>query len=105
MRQIVTTTKFDKQVKKCKKRGYDMALLKAMMFDIASGNTLPPSARDHVLVGNYKGRRECHLKPDWLLIYKIQDQSGQTVEVHSINLASETVIFEATGTHSDLFKK
>lgn len=68
MRQIITTSQFEKQVKKCKKRGYNMALLKSIMFAIASGHVLPPSARDHLLVGNYKGRRECHIRPDWLLI-------------------------------------
>lgn len=55
---------------------------------IVSEAPLPPRLRDHALVGNYGGRRECHIEPDWLLIYKLEDKS---------------VTFERTETHSDLF--
>ena len=51
---------------------------------------LPPKNRDHSLTGNYTDRRECHIEPDWLLIYKLD--------------SDDTIIFERTGTHSDLFK-
>jgi mRNA interferase YafQ len=50
---------------------------------------LPAKNRDHALTGNYTDRRECHIEPDWLLIYKLE---------------SDSIIFERTGTHSDLFK-
>lgn len=50
---------------------------------------LPPKTRDHALTGNYVNRRKCHVEPDWLLIYKLE---------------SDAIIFERTGTHSDLFK-
>jgi len=50
---------------------------------------LPKRCRDHKITGNYKGRRECHIEPDWLLIYK-------TIE--------SEIIFERTGNHSDLFQ-
>jgi mRNA interferase YafQ len=57
---------------------------------LAEEKILPPNNRDHALRGNYVSRRECHIEPDWLLIYKKE---------------SNTIIFERTGTHSDLFKK
>ena len=60
------------------------------MVMIASEQILPPESRDHKLVGNYHGRRECHLAGDWLLIYKLE---------------GNTVIFERTGSHSELFGK
>lgn len=59
------------------------------MLFLASGKALNPKHRDHNLVGKYNGRRECHIENDWLLIYKIE---------------GDTIIFERTGTHSDLFK-
>ena len=67
-----------------------MNKLKRVMSWIASQQPLPQELRDHKLVGNYKDRRECHLSGDWLLIYKLE---------------VETVIFERTGSHSELFKK
>lgn len=67
-----------------------MARLKQVMSWIANEQTLPPALRDHKLIGNYQGRRECHLAGDWLLIYKIDPQS---------------VVFERTGSHSELLRK
>jgi mRNA interferase YafQ len=90
MLKLKTTTRFEKDYKKARKSGRDLSRLKRVMTWIAKEQPLPPELRDHKLIGNYQGRRECHLAGDWLLIYKIED---------------DTVIFERTGTHSELFKK
>ena len=72
------------------KRGYDISLLEEIVNKLANGEELPERNRDHALTGNYKGCRECHIKPDWLLIYQIIDE--------------ELILFlTRTGTHSDLF--
>jgi mRNA interferase YafQ len=89
MLQIKTTTKFGKDSKRMHKRGADVAILKGVMITLASEQKLALSYRDHALTGNYKGCRECHLTPDWLLIYKIIDDG---------------ILFERTGSHSDLFE-
>lgn len=74
------------------------------MSQIARGESLPPAAREHHLSGNYAGHRECHIKGDWLLIYRIEDPAGQTIPIGmEQDPETETVIFELTGTHSDLF--
>lgn len=82
------TTRFKKDLKLCKKRKYDLDKLKEIMSLLIDEIKLPEKNCDHVLVGNYKGRRECHITPNWLLIYKVD-----------CNL----IVFERTGTHSDLF--
>ncbi|MFZ4395441.1 MAG: type II toxin-antitoxin system YafQ family toxin [Kiritimatiellia bacterium] len=89
MRKLKTTTQFEKDYKKALKSGRDLARLKRVMTWIACEQELPPELRDHKLVGNYQGRRECHLAGDWLLIYKLDDDS---------------VIFERAGSHSELLK-
>ena len=89
MRKLKTTTRFEKDYKKALKSGRDLARLKRVMTWIACEQELPPELRDHKLVGNYQGRRECHLAGDWLLIYKLD---------------GDTVIFERTGSHSELLK-
>ncbi len=88
MRQPAYTTQFTKDLKRARKRGQDLGKLKSVMSDLIEERPLAPRYRDHVLVGGYKGRRECHVEPDWLLIYKLE---------------GETIIFERTGAHSDLF--
>lgn len=85
----VTTTRFEKDVKLARKRGKDLARLRKIMELLLEGKKLPHKNLDHWLKGNYNDRRECHIEPDWLLIYKPEE-----VEI----------IFERTGTHSDLFK-
>lgn len=90
MLKLKTTNRFEKDYKKALKSGRDMDKLKRVMGWIASEQSLPQELRDHKLIGNYKERRECHLAGDWLLIYKLDE---------------ETVIFERTGSHSELFKK
>jgi mRNA interferase YafQ len=90
MLKLKTTTRFEKDYRKARKSGRDLARLKRVMASIANGQPLPPALRDHKLIGNYQGRRECHLAGDWLLIYKLE---------------RDTVIFERTGSHSDLLDK
>lgn len=86
----VTTNRFERDIKRSKKRGKNIEKLKAIIRTLVSGQELPAKHRDHVLIGNYAGRRECHIEPDWLLIYKIDEGEGK-------------IIFERTGTHADLF--
>ena len=88
MKTPAFTNQFDRDMKLCQKRGKDLTKIKAVMFDLIVENRLPEKNRDHPLVGNYKGRRGCHVEPDWLLIYLY---------------AGEEVRFVRTGTHSDLF--
>lgn len=90
MLKLKTTNRFEKDYKKALKSGRDMVRLKRTMSWIANEQSLPPELRDHKLIGNYQCRRECHLAGDWLLIYKIE---------------MGTVIFERTGSHSELLKK
>lgn len=90
MLKLVFTSQFKKDYKRIKKRGYDMRLLKEILDELCAGSTLDAHHRDHALSGSYAGFRECHIKPDWLLIYAI---SGNEL----ILTASRT------GTHSDLF--
>lgn len=84
------TSKFQKDLKRIQKRGYDIKLLKEVLGKLANGEILPAKNRDHNLSGNYSNCRECHITPDWLLIYEIYEE-----ELY-LNLTR-------TGTHSDLF--
>ena len=83
-----TTVRFEKDVKLMKRRGKDTAKLRGVMKRLLHEETLDAKHRDHVLAGDYSGRRECHVEPDWLLIYK---------------LGEDWILFERTGTHADLF--
>lgn len=81
---------FKKDYKRIKKRGYDTRLLEKAITILAAGKPLPPQYRDHPLSGDYIGCRECHLAPDWLLVYEI--------------IEGELLLYlTRTGTHSDLF--
>ena len=84
------TRQFEKDLKRCQRRGKDEEKFKAIARTLLAGEPLDALHRDHKLIGNYIGRRECHIESDWLLIYKIE---------------SGTIIFERMGTHSDVFKK
>lgn len=87
---IVQTTKFKKDLKLAKKRGYNLLLLGEVVDLLAEGKPLLEKHKDHVLIGNYVGCRECHITPDWLLVYEISD--------------NELILYlTRTGTHSDLF--
>jgi mRNA interferase YafQ len=90
MLSLKTTKRFEKDYKKSLKLGRDMSRIKKVMTWIANQQPLPPELRDHKLIGNYRGRRECHLAGDWLLIYKLDRQS---------------VVFERTGSHAELLRK
>ena len=72
MYRIRPTTKFQKDVKRLKKRGYDLSSLTKVIQILADGKSLPPQNRDHALSGTYAGFRECHIAPDWLLIMNIR---------------------------------
>jgi mRNA interferase YafQ len=85
----VTTKQFEKDIKLAKKRGKNLDKIKTVMLLLLQGKKLPHNNYDHVLSGNYKSRRECHIEPDCLLIYKP---------------SAKEIVFERTGTHSDLFK-
>ena len=89
MLTIKTTNKFETEYKKIARSGKDIRKLKDLMFTLANGRKLPKKYQDHKLLGNFKGRRECHVEPDWLLIYKLSETE---------------VVFERTGSHSDLFR-
>ena len=90
MLTIRYTSRFKKDYKTIKKRGYDIGLLVVVLDILSSGQPLPPQYVDHPLIGDYKGHRECHITLDWLLIYKIND--GELI-----------LELTRTGTHSDLF--
>lgn len=89
---IIWTTQFKKDYKLAMKRNLDIGLLDNVIRILTRGEELPEKNKDHALTGNFVGFRECHIKPDWLLIYKID--SGVLV----LTLAR-------TGSHSDLFEK
>ena len=89
MLSFVYSSQFKKDIRLAKKRGKNLAKIQKLMDLLLGGETLSPRHRDHWLDGLYVGRRECHVEPDWLLIYK--PMPGK-------------IIFERTGTHSDLFR-
>lgn len=89
---VKPTTQFKKDFKLAMKRSMKIELLEEVIAMLAMGETLPDKHKDHALTGNWLGHRECHILPDWLLIYRIED------EVLVLTLAR-------TGTHSDLFGK
>jgi len=88
MRNVFYTSKFCKDFKTAIKRNLDMSLIKAVMKDLENGIPLEPKYKEHPLTGNYIGHLECHIQPDWLLIYQLEGND---------------LTFVRTGTHSDLF--
>ena len=90
MLDLVTTTQFRKDLKKLRKRGADMQKLDDVLQMLCPEKQLPERHRDHALVGDYIGFRECHIMPDWLLVYAID--KGKLILTAS-----------RTGSHSDLF--
>lgn len=85
---LAQTKQFKKDVKRMRRRGKDLGKIKAVIDLLLAEEPLPPKNRDHQLGGNWIGRRDCHIEPDWILIYK---------------LAEDELLLERTGTHSDLF--
>lgn len=88
MLNVRYSTRFKKDFKACVKRGYKMALLQKVIDTLRIPASLPIKNKDHNLSGNYSGYRECHIEPDWLLIYKQTDTELK---------------LDRTGTHADLF--
>ncbi len=86
----IFTRQFNKDIKRMQKRGKNSEKIKIIVRSLIAEESLDPIHRDHKLIGNRHGRRECHIESDWLLIYKKEE--GR-------------LIFERTGTHSDLFQK
>ena len=88
--EVKITSRFKKDYKLAKRRGFDITALEKIIEMLANGQTLPEENHDHLLINNYKGCRECHITPDWLLIYK---------------LFGNVLVLELsrTGTHNDLF--
>eukprot|EP01031_Cornospumella_fuschlensis_P008519 gene8519-10494_t len=86
--RVSQTSQFKKDIKKQIKRGKDLSKVKAAVDLLLAGKTLAPKYRDHALAGDWIGHRDCHIEPDWLLIYRILD---------------DELRLERTGTHSDLF--
>ncbi len=89
MRTFSRSSQFKKDVKRMDRRGKDLAFLRRLLDLLIAGNPLPPEYKDHPLRGNYSGSRDCHIEPDWVLIYTLEENH---------------VRFERTGTHSDLFR-
>jgi mRNA interferase YafQ len=84
------TTQFKKDYKRIKKQNKDLSKLRTVIDKLSLGKLLEPTYRDHPLSGNWKNHRDCHIEPDWILIYRI---------------TAEGLYLERTGSHSDLFKK
>ena len=88
VRSVQESPRFLRDIKRIKKRGLDLGKLRQVVTLLSEKKPLPPRCRDHALTGNWTGHRDCHIQPDWLLIYKID---------------GDDLILERTGTHSDLF--
>lgn len=89
MRTLARTNRFKRDYKKAKRRGQDIPKFLEVVTRLASGEKLEPRYRDHTLGGEYSDCRECHIEPDWLLIYR---------------LTEEELVLIRTGSHSDLFE-
>ncbi len=90
MFRLITTNTFEKDVLKCAKRGLSLDLLQKVIKLLENNGTLPLNYKSHILSGKYDGYWECHVKPDWLLIWIKND-------------IQKTITLIGTGTHSDLF--
>ncbi|MBQ7988515.1 MAG: type II toxin-antitoxin system YafQ family toxin [Bacteroidaceae bacterium] len=88
--RIKTTRQFEKDVKKCIKRGLPINELRVVMELLSLNGKLPTRYRPHKLSGNYEGKWECHIRPDWLLVWEQND-------------TELILLFTGTGTHADLF--
>lgn len=90
MLKVVLSNQFKKDLKLAQKRGLKLEILTDIVDKLANQEELPPKNKDHNLSGDYAGYRECHVQPDWLLVYKIEEE--------------DVLLFLfRTGTHSDLF--
>ena len=84
------TTQFKRDYKRIRKQNKDIAKLRVVIEKLAAGQLLEPKHKDHQLSGRWKGHRDCHLEPDWILIYRI---------------TADDLYLERTGSHAELFKK
>ncbi len=91
MYKVKFTTAYKKSYKRIVKRGLDITILDEIINELRQGNTLDSKYKDHILKGEFSGFHECHIKPDWLLIYLIEE------DILTLTLVN-------TGSHSDLFK-
>lgn len=90
MLNIVLSNRFKKDLKAIAKRSYNLDLLEEVVNTLAAQKPLPEKNKDHPLTGDYIGFRECHIQPDWLLVYRVDE--------------GDLILFlSRTGTHSDLF--
>ena len=90
-RALVMTGQFKRDLKRARKRGLPIKELEAVIELILAGEVLPPQRRDHLLTGDYAGFRECHVRPDWLLVYLDEPEICVVTAIR-------------TGSHSDLFQ-
>ncbi len=90
MLKIQTTTKFERDYKRMQKRHKEIEKLRKIMRKLQKQESLDPKHNDHPLTGEFKDSRDCHIEPDWVLIYRV---------------AGDTIYFERTGSHSDLFRQ
>ena len=88
--KVVMSSRFSKDLKMISRHGYDLNKIKIVINELMNGNTLDPKYKDHQLQGEYSGKRECHILPDWLLIYEIRNEELLLYLIR-------------TGSHSDLF--
>lgn len=88
--KVITSSRYKKSYKKMAKRGLSLKLLDDVVYKLSHGKKLDKKYKDHILKGKFKGYHECHIQPDWLLIYKIQD------DMLILTLVD-------TGSHADLF--
>lgn len=89
MKTVRRTSRFKRDVKRLQRQGRELEKLKRLLETLVKGEPLAATYRDHVLVGQYRGTRECHIEPDWLVIYE---------------LAETEIVLIRTGSHSDLFR-
>ncbi|MGD9874043.1 MAG: type II toxin-antitoxin system YafQ family toxin [Kiritimatiellia bacterium] len=90
MKKVSQTNQFARDIKRMIKRGKNPVKLQALVLKLANGESLDIKHRDHPLVGEWNAFRDCHIEPDWILIYSCD---------------AHTLVLQRTGTHSDLFKK
>ena len=89
MKTVRRTSRFKRDVKRLQRQGRELEKLKRLLETLVKGEPLAATYRDHVLVGQYKGTRECHIEPDWLVIYELTETE---------------IVLIRTGSHSDLFR-
>jgi len=89
MKAIFQTSQFKKDFKRIERRGKDLSRIKEVVSAIVNGEGLEERHRDHSLSGNWSGSRDCHIEPDWILIYRVDE---------------DYLFLERTGSHSDLFR-